>query len=100
MSNCGACGGEYRVGTMALVFAPGEKPARRRVCPKCAGRGLLVVAKEKAPVVVKKEVRSDAVAQAIRMLTTYAGAARASGLDERAEGIEVGIETLKRSSQS
>jgi hypothetical protein len=96
MSACGACGGDYRVGTLALVFSPGEPPSRKRVCPKCAGKGLLIVAKTAATKIVKKEVRSDAVERVLRMLKTYASAAKSSGLDERAEGLECALETLRR----
>lgn len=94
MSTCGACPRTYRVGTMALVFSEKEPPARRRVCPECARRGLLVVAKTRNVSKVQI-VRSGVVDKAIRMLTTYAKQATAAGLDGRAEGLESAIQCLK-----
>jgi hypothetical protein len=98
---CGACGGAYRAGTRALVFTHDGSSARRLICGGCAKRGLLVVALTMPPKVIEKSVRSEAVAQTLRMLRTYAAAARATGGPDpfalgRAEGLDVAIETLTR----
>jgi hypothetical protein len=95
MSKCGACGNEYRTGTMALVFRDGEA-LRRRVCPRCVRRGVLLVAATAPVKRVEKIVRTEAVEQTLRMLRTYARMAKSAGLDAKAEGIEVAIETLTR----
>lgn len=97
MSACGACGGEYRKGTMAIVFSKNEPPKRKRVCPTCAGKGLLVCAKTTVTTVTKT-VRSDAVESTLRQLTTYAKLANANGQTERAEALESAIQTLRRAS--
>jgi hypothetical protein len=103
MKNCKACGGSYRKGTRALVFGEGgSEPGL--VCPACAGKGLLVVAKVKAPTIVKKVVRDDTVEAALRSLKTYTAAAKAmrpmtvaedAFMSGKIEGYESAIETLK-----
>ena len=85
---------------MALVFEEASHGgrvafARRRVCPTCAGRGMLVCAKFRT-VKVERTVRSDTVDAAIRQLNTYAAMARANGQTEREEAYDAAIEVLKR----
>ncbi len=79
-----------------------------RICGQCAVRGVLLVAPKLAPVTVQKVQRPEVIGRVLRMLNTYAKAARSSALGEvhgsaefcfydgRAEGIEVAIATIKR----
>jgi hypothetical protein len=95
---CKACGEKRRVLTRAVVFhVDGTPPGGGLVCQTCARvRGLLVVASAVAPVRVEKVERPEGIERALRMLKTYAAAAKSEGLDDRAEGIEVAIEALRR----
>jgi hypothetical protein len=107
MSACKACGQTYRRGTRALVQFP-RGSISTTVCPKCAAKGLLIVARVLPPVKVEKIQRADDVERVIRMLRTYASAARAVAKAEgerneiglvasgRAEGLESALETLRR----
>lgn len=103
--SCPGCGGAFRKGTTVLLL--GEAGAeRKRVCPKCAGAGLTVVA-VKQPTIVKQNVFTGGAsynADVIRTLTTYAKLARLGArpgepMQEfqagRAEGFEGAIELLK-----
>jgi hypothetical protein len=85
-----------------------RKPVMRRVCPDCAADAIPILT-QTTVTTVKKEVRSDAVQRCIRMLRTYAAAARASEQASkgtggelieqgRVQGLEVAIECLKRES--
>jgi|SRR5579864_7328652 len=98
MTRCKACGSDYRKGVLAFLLTPGGLKGAR-VCQSCASGGVLLVVPKLGPVVRKKEVRSDGVERAIRMLRTYAKAAEADGssrMSGRAEGFEGAIEVLKR----
>ena len=108
LSRCKGCGGEYRKGSIAVLFLQKGGSARTRVCPGCVKRGVLVVPELLAPVVKRVEKRSEAVEEAIRTLTTYMKAAQAcadgikDGYSRRAfqigrvEGYESAIELLKK----
>jgi len=110
LSRCKGCGGEYRKGSIAVLFFQKGGSARTRVCPSCVKRGVLVVPELLAPVVKRVEKRSEAVEEAIRTLTTYMKAAQACAdgtKDEdgfsgrvfqigRVEGYESAIELLKK----
>jgi len=105
---CKACGRAFRKGALAFVLGIGGLKLSR-VCQRCAGAGALLVA-PKGPVVVKKaHVRPDGVDRTLRILRTFAAAARAAAKDNkktdfqgathalgRAEGFEGAIETIKR----
>ena len=98
MRTCKACGEKRRVLTRAIVtHVDGTPPGGGLVCQTCARvRGVLVVASIVAPVRVEKVERPEGIDRALRMLSTYAAAAKSEGLDDRAEGIEVAMETLLR----
>jgi hypothetical protein len=113
MSRCKGCGGEYRKGSIAVLFFQKGGSARTRVCPGCVKRGVLVVPELLAPVIRKVEKRGDEVEQAIKILTVYANSARRSQADQfnsgkwptneaqasffqgREEGLLTAIERLK-----
>jgi hypothetical protein len=86
-------------GVRAVIFSQ-EDPGSTNgiVCKRCARGGLLIVAEKRPIKRIEKLVHSELVAKALRTLATYAAAAAAKGLHERAEGIECAIETLKRAS--
>ena len=79
MSACPGCNSDYRTGVTVTLLDPIKGAERKRVCQRCAAGGLVVVAPRMAPVVkgIARET-SDDVAQAVRMLRTYATAAKAS----------------------
>ena len=116
MSACPGCDRDYRTGVTVTLLDPIKGVERKRVCQRCAAGGLVVVAPRMAPVVkgVARET-SDDVDQAVRMLRTYALAAKASrdefpsdpgtpdAIDHahfagRLEGLEAAIELLTRPS--
>lgn len=75
MNRCKGCGREFRKGTIAFLLT--DKGLRgARICQDCASGGVLIVAPKLGPVVQKKVVRSDAVKEVMRMLRSYAAAAR------------------------
>lgn len=119
MSACPGCDRDYRTGITVTLLDPIKGAERKRVCQRCAAGGLVVVAPRIGPVVkgITRET-SDDVVQAVRMLKTYALAAKASRdefepnphtQDEgdalnrahfagRLEGLEAAIELLTRPS--
>ena len=113
---CPGCERTCRIGTLVTLIDPVDRTAeRRRVCKRGATGGLIVVAPRQTPIVRGLKTlsrRGDAVAQAIRMLTTYARAAleeskrrESMGTAEellqaeyqrgRGEGFEAAIELLR-----
>jgi hypothetical protein len=111
VSTCPGCDREYRTGITVTLLDPITGPERKRVCQRCAAGGMVIVSPRIGPVVkgIARESSED-VAQAVRMLRTYATAAKASrdecGDDKlnaahfggRLEGLEVAIELLTRGS--
>src|SRR5579863_6848411 len=111
MSTCKGCGKTgFRKGTLVTLFAPGRKPTGAKVCGECAAGGMLVVAQRVPAPVVQKVARPDGYDRVLRMLRTYASAARStsesykaedtasdySHFSGKAEGIEIAIETIRR----
>lgn len=108
---CPACSKEYRAaGRLVMLLNPcGEESDRTaRVCPKCAARGVIVVAAQQAPV-FKSEAMPAAhlFDSAIRKLTAYARAAEAGSARDvsseirfiaqgRIEGYEAAIGLLRK----
>jgi len=75
MATCPGCGQSYRKGSTVLLLV--DPPRNARVCARCCGRGVVLVAPTLAPVVKIAAKRDDVVAGAIRQLRTYARASSA-----------------------
>lgn len=108
MSKCKGCGGEYRKGTTAVLFGQDGSFKPARVCPKCIGRGLTIVASFVPPIVKKVERASDDLNEAASKIAAYLKAANlnavASGKDAfmqgRVEGLESALAAIKSLSRT
>ena len=91
---CPGCDADARKGTLVLLLDPRSgKHKRQRVCPRCVRRAVLVAAPLQTPIVKGLKVKPAAsgdVDRAIRMLTTYGKAARASELREHEAALKHG----------
>jgi DNA-directed RNA polymerase subunit RPC12/RpoP len=102
MRRCKACGAEFRKGKLAIVHSRKDGLQGGHVCPDCASKGSLIVAKVSDVVkVVEKKQQDDTVARILWMLRIYARAARfhqprTDFLNGQAEGLETAIEVIKR----
>jgi hypothetical protein len=79
MRKCPACGVQFRSGTLAFMLEPGEGKRGLRgvvVCGACAKGGVLLVAPKLAPVKVEKVAKPEGYDRVLRMLRTYARAAK------------------------
>jgi hypothetical protein len=115
MSTCKACGSAFRKGVIATFVEPGMGPRGAKVCGECAKDGMLVVVRKIGPRVEQKVARPEGYERVLRMLRTYASAARASAVTYAAggsltsgnvflrgvfsgkgEGLDVAIQTIVR----
>jgi DNA-directed RNA polymerase subunit RPC12/RpoP len=108
MRTCGACGEEYRTGKIATVIDDDGGASRMRVCPRCAGRAVRIVAKTRPREVREVRPRTEQVDAARRQLRTVAAFARTTAKtmreagdseaayhDGRASGLESALELLE-----
>jgi len=113
VSDCPACGKEYRNGVHVMLLNPaiGHNATVRRVCKKCAKTGMITVAAQVPAQIVTKVADDGFAERCIRQLRVLAGAAGAAAEAETRdestcehhlgckEGFEGAIELLKRESR-